>query len=139
MHPNSNKFFDKSLKDYQPLILIVDNDNDNLLFASCIIEAMGFSYVVTDDSEKCLKLIDELSPDVVLLDIVMPKVSGLEIVSQIKQDPTLSHISLIAVTGLTKVEDRERLLREGFDDYLCKPYLIEELESKIYRLLNSSV
>jgi CheY-like chemotaxis protein len=80
MHYNSNETFDKSLKDYQPLILIVDNDKDNLLFASCIIESMGFNYMVTDDSEKCLKLIDDLSPDIILLDIVMPKVSGLEIV-----------------------------------------------------------
>jgi CheY-like chemotaxis protein len=137
MHSNSNRTFDKSSDNYQPLILIVDNDNDNLLFASYIIESMGLNYVVTDDSEKCLNLIAELLPDIILLDIVMPKLNGLEIVNLIKQDQSLAHISLIAVTGLTKAEDREALILAGFDDYLCKPYLIEELEGKIYRLLNS--
>jgi CheY-like chemotaxis protein len=137
MHSNSNRTFDKSSDNYQPLILIVDNDNDNLLFASYIIESMGLNYVVTDDSEKCLNLIAELLPDIILLDIVMPKLNGLEIVNLIKQDQSLAHISLIAVTGLTKAEDREELILAGFDDYLCKPYLIEELEGKIYRLLNS--
>ncbi|MEY4519484.1 MAG: phosphate regulon transcriptional regulatory protein PhoB [Cyanobacteriota bacterium] len=137
MHSNSQKTFDKSSDNYQPLILIVDNDNDNLLFASYIIESMGLNYVVTDDSEQCLNLVAELLPDIILLDIVMPKLSGLEIVSLIKQDESLAHISLIAVTGLTKAEDREELISVGFDDYLCKPYLIEELEGKIYRLLNS--
>lgn len=137
MHSNSNKTFDKSSDNYQPLILIVDNDNDNLLFASYIIESMGLNYVVTDDSEQCLNLVAELLPDIILLDIVMPKLSGLEIVNLIKQDESFAHISLIAVTGLTKAEDREELISAGFNDYLCKPYLIEELEGKIYRLLNS--
>ncbi len=137
MHSNFNKIFEKSPNNYQPLILIVDNDSDNLLFASYIIESMGLNYVVTDDSEQCLNLVAELLPDIILLDIVMPKLSGLEIVGLIKQDESLAHISLIAVTGLTKAEDREDLILAGFDDYLCKPYLIEELEGKIYRLLNS--
>jgi CheY-like chemotaxis protein len=137
MHSNSNKIFDKSSDNYQPLILIVDNDNDNLLFASYIIESMGLNYAVTDDSEQCLNLVAELLPDIILLDIVMPKLNGLEIVHLIKQDESLAHISLIAVTGLTKDEDREELISAGFNDYLCKPYLIEELEGKIYRLLNS--
>jgi CheY-like chemotaxis protein len=137
MQSNSNKTFDKSSDNYQPLILIVDNDNDNLLFASYIIESMGLNYVVTDDSEQCLNLVAELLPDIILLDIVMPKLNGLEIVNLIKQDESLAHISLIAVTGLTKTEDRQELISAGFDDYLCKPYLIEELEGKVYRLLNS--
>jgi CheY-like chemotaxis protein len=94
MHSNSNRTFDKSSDNYQPLILIVDNDNDNLLFASYIIESMGLNYVVTDDSEKCLNLIAELLPDIILLDIVMPKLNGLEIVNLIKQDQSLAHISL---------------------------------------------
>ncbi|PSB06003.1 response regulator [Pleurocapsa sp. CCALA 161] len=136
MHSNSDKIFNRSLEDYQPLILIVDNDNDNLLLASYIVESMGFDYVVTDDSEKCLSLAAELLPDIILLDIVMPKMNGLEIINLIKQDLSLAHISIIAVTGLTKAEDLDRLITAGFDDYLCKPYLIEELEGKIYSLLN---
>lgn len=136
MHSNLNRF-NKSPRGYEPLVLIVDNDNDNLLFASYIIESMGLNYVVTDDSEKCLSLVAELIPDIILLDIVMPKMNGFEIISSIKQEQSFAHIAIIAVTGLTKAEDRDQLITAGFNDYLCKPYLIEELEGKIYRLLNN--
>ena len=115
----------------KPLILIVDNDSDNLLFASCVVESMEMRYAVVDDSEKCLDLVYKLSPDLILLDIVMPKVNGLEIARIIRQDKNIANIPVIAVTGLTKAEDKHELIAAGFDDYICKPYLIEELEAKI--------
>ena len=115
----------------KPLILIVDNDSDNLLFASCVVESMEMRYAVVDDSEKCLDLVYKLLPNLILLDIVMPKINGLEIARIIKQDENVANIPVIAVTGLTKAEDKHELLAAGFDDYICKPYLIEELEAKI--------
>lgn len=121
--------------DYQPLIFVVDNDRDNLMFASYIIESMGMGFVEIQNSDLCLELVYKLLPDIVLLDIVMPKVNGLEIARAIVKDRGLAAISTIAVTGLTKTEDKNSLIDAGFDDYLCKPYLIEELEHKIYRLL----
>lgn len=130
-----NNNFNKPPKRVKPLVLIVDNDSDNLLFASCIIESMGMNYAVIDDSEKCLGLVYELLPDIILLDVVMPKMSGLEITQTIKQNKKISHIPIIAVTGLTKAEDKNKLIEVGFDSYICKPYLIEELESKIHAYL----
>lgn len=125
----------KQTKSYQPLVLIVDNDPDNLLLASCVVETLGIRCAVTDESDKCLDLIYDLQPDIILLDIVMPKLDGLEITQIIRKDQTLAHISVIAVTGLTRIEDQSRIIEAGCDDYLCKPYLIEELESKIYSCL----
>ena len=119
----------------RPLVLIVDNDRDNLLFASYIIESMGLNYSVLDDGEKCLDLIFKLLPDIILLDIVMPKISGLEIARTIREDKNIAHIPIIAVTGLTQPQYKTELTHAGFNDYLCKPYLIEELESKIYGCL----
>ena len=121
--------------DYQPLILIVDNDRDNLLFASYVIESMGMQYSVLDDSQKCLATMRQLVPDMILLDVVMPKLDGLEIARAIKQDLTLAHIPIIAVTGLTETKDKQDLVTAGFDDYICKPYLIEDLERKVYSCL----
>lgn len=132
MHFDSVDNFKQLVENYQPLILIVDNDRDNLFFASCIIEAMGMRYIVIDDSEECLKTVHKLLPDIILLDVVMPKVSGIEIAEIIKHDSKVSHISIIAVTGLTRDQDKIKLIEAGFDDYICKPYLIEELESKVY-------
>ncbi len=117
---------------YKPLILIVDNDRDNLLVASCVIDGMGMNYSVVDAPEHSLGLAREILPDIVLLDIVMPKISGLEIARAIRRDPTIAHISIVAVTGLTLPEYKTELIDAGCDDYLCKPYLIEELEFKIY-------
>ena len=114
-----------------PLILIVDNDRDNLLLAKYIIESMGINCVTIEDSQQCLATIEELVPDLILLDIVMPNLNGIEIVEQIRGNLTTAEIKVIAVTGLTKVEDRDLLVEAGFDDYLCKPYFIEELVNKL--------
>lgn len=120
---------------YQPLILIVDNDCDNLFFASCVIKSLGMRYLATDNGEECLKLVYERLPDLILLDIVMPKINGLEIIIAIRQAANIPHIPIIAVTGLTRPEDIEKIIDGGCDDYLAKPYLIEALEEKIHRYL----
>ncbi len=135
MYSTLNKNFKRQPDSSQALVLIVDNDRDNLLFASCVIESMGMNYAVTDDSEECLGLVYELLPDLILLDVVMPQMNGLEITRIIKQDRKISHIPIIAVTGLTKTEDKNKLIEGGFNGYICKPYLIEELEFKVYSCL----
>ncbi|MEM9508559.1 MAG: response regulator [Cyanobacteria bacterium P01_E01_bin.35] len=135
MHSNFDRNFTEHSKGDRPLVLIVDNDRDNLLLIGCVVESMGLNYVVTNESQQCLNLAEELLPDIILLDIVMPKMSGLEIAIILKQSEQLSHIPLLAVTGLTKNKDRQKLVEAGFDDYLSKPYLIEELEAKLDKLL----
>ena len=139
MYSTLKKNFGKQPENHQPLVLIVDDDRDNLLLASCVIESMAMKYVVTNDSEECLRLIYKLLPDIILLDVVMPKINGLEITRIIKQDKKTSHIPIIAVTGLTKAEDKNQLLEGGFNGYICKPYLIEELESKVKSYLKCSL
>jgi CheY-like chemotaxis protein len=122
----------------QPLILIVDDHRDNLLFASYVIKSLGMRPAITNNSRKCLHLIKILLPDLILLDIVMPGLNGLEITQIVKQDRQICHIPIIAVTGLTRPEDTNKIISVGCDDYLIKPYLIEELENKIYSYLNNS-
>lgn len=135
MHSELLNGFEKQYQGQKPLILIVDNDLDNLLFASYVIESLGMNYAVTDDSEQCLNLVSEISPDLILLDIVMPKIDGLEITRKIKQNKQICHIPIIAVTGLTRPEDTSKIMEVGCDDYISKPYLIEDLEAKIYSCL----
>lgn len=130
-----NKDFAEKSQDDKPLILIVDNDLDNLLFASCVVESFGMRCVVTDDSQKCLPLVKELLPDLILLDIVMPEIDGLEITRILKQSKKLANIPIIAVTGLTRPEDLQKIAEVGCDACLAKPYLIEELEARILQFL----
>lgn len=119
----------------QPLILIVDDHKDNLLLARYIIESLGMRSAITNNSEKCLNLVKILLPDLILLDIVMPKLSGLDVIHIIRQNSKTCHIPIIAVTGLTRPKDTSQIVEVGFNDYIIKPYLIEELELKIYRCL----
>ena len=139
MHSKLLNGFEKQYQGYKPLILIVDNDLDNLLFARYVIESLGMGYAITDNSEQCLNLVSELSPNLILLDIVMPKIDGLEITRRIKQNKKICHIPIIAVTGLTRPEDTSKIMAVGCDDYLSKPYLIEDLEAKIYATLKCSL
>ncbi|MGK7935125.1 MAG: PleD family two-component system response regulator, partial [Xenococcaceae cyanobacterium] len=96
MYSKLNKIIEKQSEPYRPLILVVDNDYDNLLLASYVVESLGMAFIFTDKSEECLNLIDKLSPDLVLLDIVMPKINGLELARLIKQDRNIAHIPIIA-------------------------------------------
>ncbi|MDJ0682083.1 MAG: response regulator [Xenococcaceae cyanobacterium MO_167.B52] len=127
----------KQREDYKPLILVVDDDQDNLLFASYIVELLGMNCIVSDDSRETLFLVKKLLPDLILLDIVMPSLSGIDIAHQIKLDKNVNHIPIIAVTGLTRKQEKTQIINAGFNDYLCKPYLIEELQAKIYSILKS--
>ena len=139
MHSKLLNGFERQYQDYNPLILIVDNDRDNLLFASYVIESLGMGYAIIDNSEQCLNLVSELSSDLILLNIVMPKIDGLEITRKIKQNKSVCHIPIIAVTGLIRPEDMSKIIEVGCDDYLSKPYLIEDLEAKIYGCLKCSL
>lgn len=133
MHPATldKNCENRSEKD-KPLVIVIDNDIDNLLFASYAIESFGMNCVFINKSEECLKLVNSLLPDIILLDIVMPKVNGLEITRIIKQDTNTAHIPIIAVTGLTRDKEKREIMAAGCDDYLLKPYLIEELEAKVF-------
>lgn len=139
MHSQYKKGSDQQSKSNQPLILIIDDDTDNLLLASYVVESLGMAFVFTDKTEECLNLIDKLSPDIILLDIVMPKINGLELANTIKQDRNTSHIPIIAVTGLTRTQDIIKIKQAGCDAYICKPYLIEDLEFKLYSCLPSGL
>lgn len=135
MHSKATEDSRSIAEQRQPLILIVDDNHDNLLFASCVVKYMELNYIITDNSEECLEIARKLLPDIILLDVVMPKISGIDVTKIIRQDKNISHLSIIAVTGLTSTRHKQELREAGFDDYICKPYLIEDLESKIDRFL----
>ncbi len=119
-----------------PLVLAIDDDLDNLLFISYILDALNLKYVLADTSGDGISLAINQRPDLILLDIVMPKIDGVEITRRLKQNSVTKDIPIIAVTGLTRTKHREAIEVAGCNDYICKPFLIEDMETKIIRFLN---
>ncbi len=114
-----------------PVILAVEDDDDNLLLLSYTLESLGCKIICQKDSSLTVLVAKEYQPDLILLDIVLPKLSGIDVVRCLKQEPLTSHINVIAVTALATAEDKERILKSGFDDYISKPYIIEDLEAMV--------
>ncbi len=119
----------------KPLILVVDDDEDNLLLMAYILEHIHCSTLTAVDGLDALSIAQAFQPDLILLDILMPSMDGVEAVSQIRQDSRIKSIPVIAVTALALAGERERLLLAGFNDYVSKPFMLEEIEATIQRHL----
>jgi CheY-like chemotaxis protein len=118
-----------------PLILAVDDDEDNLLLLSYVLEPLECSLLTAADGLSALHQAQTYQPDLILLDIRLPYLDGVEVVAQLREDPKMNTIPIIAVTALARSDDRERLLLAGCTDYLSKPYMIDEIEAVVRRYL----
>lgn len=118
-----------------PSVLAVDDNDDNLLLIGYILEGLKFKCYGVNDSKKVLDLAVDRTPDLILLDIVMPDMSGFDILSQLKANIFTKNIPVIAVTGLANIYNQAMIKSAGFEDYICKPFLIEELEEKLVKYL----
>lgn len=123
----------------QPLILAVDDDEDNLLLLTEVLKPLSCLIMTATDGEAALLLAQNCQPALILLDVMLPDFNGMEVVQRLKQNPQTSKIPVIAVTALARVEDRETLITAGCDDYISKPYMLDDLENIICRYLNRQV
>lgn len=119
----------------KPLILAVDDNEDNLLLLAYALEPLGCGLLTATDGRTAICTAQAHHPDLILLDILMPYMDGTEVLTQLKKDAKTKTIPVIAVTALARIEDRERLLRAGFNDYLSKPYMIEDIEALVRHYL----
>lgn len=125
-----------TIVDRQPLVLAVDDDEDNLILLSQILTLLNYKVLTASDGQSTLAISHTHCPDLILLDIRLPDIDGLELICRIKQDPKLSPIPIVAVTAMAKPEDRDRLLLAGCADYIRKPFSLEHLELTIHRYLS---
>jgi len=135
MQSKSLTFLKKPVQDV-PLILIVDDNEDNILFASGSLQILNLPCIVADSGKKAIEMAINELPDLILLDIVMPDLSGIMVTETLRNNPQTAHIPIIAVTGLTYPIQRQEIMNAGCDDYLPKPYLIEELADKLSCFVN---
>ena len=119
----------------QPRILAVDDNEDNLLLLSEVLNAFDCSLLTATSGQIALTIAQAYNPDLILLDVMLPDLNGIEVVLQLKHNPTTKNIPVIAVTALASEEDRDRLLAVGCSGYLSKPYMIEDLEAIVRRAL----
>jgi two-component system, cell cycle response regulator DivK len=102
------------------VLVVEDNDLNMKLFCD-LLEAHGYATIATRDGRGVIELVRDRRPDLVLMDIQLPEVSGLDITRQLKNDPQLNQIPVIAVTAFALKGDEERIRQGGCDAYIAKP------------------
>jgi len=116
-------------------ILVVDDNEQNLELLVAYLETLGCPVVTAVDGVDALEKVAAENPDLILLDIMMPRMSGFEVCRKIKSDPTTRDIPVIMVTALNELTDIERGVESGTDDFITKPVSRLELTTRIKSLL----
>ncbi len=115
--------------------LIVEDNALNLKLMRDLLEASGIETLQTKDGSRALEMVREHRPDIVLMDIQLPDVSGLDVTRKLKADPELRAIPIIAVTALTLRGDEERVLEAGCDAYISKPISVTNFLQEVRKFL----
>jgi diguanylate cyclase (GGDEF)-like protein len=125
------------MQDDQPKrILVVDDHPDNIQLLRARLEARGYIVDQAEDGEQALERVYALPhPDLILLDVMMPKIDGFEVVKRIKSDASLPFIPVIMQTALDSTENMVQGLDAGADDYVSKPVNFKELDARVKSLL----
>ena len=117
-------------------ILVVDDNQQNLELIMAYLEDLNYNTIPAEDGQKALEILaDQQLPDLVLLDVMMPKISGFEVCRKIKENPKTKDIPVIMVTALTEFGDIQRAVDSGTDDFLSKPVNKLELITRVKSML----
>jgi len=118
-----------------PLILLAEDNEANVSTIVAYLQAKGYRLTLAKNGEEAVAFAKAAPPDLILMDIQMPVMDGLEATRQIRQDPTLANVPIIALTALAMAGDRERCLAAGASDYLSKPVRLKQLAAMIQEFL----
>jgi CheY-like chemotaxis protein len=120
------------------LILIIEDNERNLKLVRDVLQFNGFRTAEARTAEDGLALASASPPDLVLLDLQLPGIDGMEAFRQLRGSPPTAAIPVVAVTALAMKDDRERVLRAGFDGYLEKPISVRALPDQVRAFLTAA-
>lgn len=119
-------------------ILIVEDNDLNLKLFRDLLDAHGYETFETKDGTEVLALTKNVRPDLILMDIQLPEISGLDITRRLKADGEVNHIPVIAVTAFAMKDDEEMILSAGCEAYMSKPISIPTFIMTVQKFLNEN-
>lgn len=125
----------KRLSDTRTKILIVDDELDTLLPLKRALEMDDFNVIEAQDGVEALEKVRAEIPDLVLLDLMLPRINGFEVCQRLKQDEATNSIPIIMLTAKGETSDKIEGMEIGADDYVTKPFNLDELKARIKAVL----
>lgn len=116
-------------------ILLVEDNMDMRELVSNGLTALGYEVMVARNGREAVELATAQLPDLLVMDIMLPDMNGLEVTSQIRKNPKTKGIPVLAATARVLPADREKCLESGCDGYIAKPFRLKELRAAIDKLL----
>ncbi len=118
------------------LILIIEDEPKNVTLLRDLLQVSGYKTIEATDGKQGVELAKSKKPDLILMDVQMPVMDGLEATRILKADATTSNIPVLALTSYAMTGDEERILEAGCDGYLAKPFDIKELLKEVSKYLS---
>lgn len=118
-----------------PTILIVEDNDSNMKLFRDVLSAHGYDAACAESGARALEMVREVDPALIVLDVQLPDVSGLDVTRWIRADPALRHVPILAVTAFAMKGDAERILAAGCDAYLAKPIGIDRFMAAVEKHL----
>lgn len=119
----------------RPLVAVIEDNEMNCKLFKDIMDEEGFDSIIMRDGKGAFEMIKKKRPDAIVMDIMLPSISGIELAKMLKSDKSLRHIPIIAVTAYATEYDRGKILEAGCDEYIAKPFSLEHFVSTLLRLL----
>jgi DNA-binding response OmpR family regulator len=126
---------DDQVTDRVPVLLVADDDEDILALVQMRLARSGFEVVVARDGEEALRLARERQPDLAVLDWMMPKATGVDVLRALRASPDTADIPVLLLTARASERDIAEGLAAGADDYIPKPFSPQELATRVQTIL----